>query len=232
MWGRRSRLPSSFVFAALVLHAQDLHSLRSPDRNVEFRLFVTQDKQAIVPGIAYSVFYKGKPLLETSYMAFDLYDQEPLLGEKAGLMNWTSSPGVLIAHYMQDGSIGRRIDVEVRAWDDGVAFRYVIPRTTPVEDLQMVSELPEFAMPVKVESAIQVPFTQEIPGGGWGWIGEKGTAGSYPEMSLEREDDPKVLTTHFRKLWQSVTPLTTPWRVIGIGDSAERAATSADSFRP
>jgi len=36
---------------------------------------------------------------------------------------------------MQNGSLGRRINVEVRAADDGIAFRYVIPRSTPLEEL-------------------------------------------------------------------------------------------------
>ena len=50
----------------------------------------------------------------------------------------------LIAQYIQNGSLGRRVTIEARAYDDGVAFRYYIPRTSTVEDLQIEEELTDF----------------------------------------------------------------------------------------
>src|SRR6185369_1154531 len=50
----------------------------------------------------------------------------------------------LIAQYIQNGSLGRRITIEARAYNDGVAFRYYIPRTSTVEDLQIEEELTDF----------------------------------------------------------------------------------------
>jgi hypothetical protein len=35
---------------------------------------------------------------------------------------------------MQNGSLGRLITVEVRVWDDAAAFRYLIPRSAPLEE--------------------------------------------------------------------------------------------------
>jgi hypothetical protein len=40
---------------------------------------------------------------------------------------------------------------------------------------------------------------------------------------IRKQDEPKVLITHFPKLWESVTPLTTPWRVIGVGQTRQAA---------
>ena len=48
--------------------------------------------------------------------------------------------GRLVAEYMQNGSLGRRINIEVRAADDGVAFRYVIPQTTPLVKMLIEDE--------------------------------------------------------------------------------------------
>ena len=50
----------------------------------------------------------------------------------------------LISSTFQNGSLGRRITIEARAYDDGVAFRYYIPRTSTVEDLQIEEELTDF----------------------------------------------------------------------------------------
>src|SRR6185369_3259945 len=50
----------------------------------------------------------------------------------------------LIAQYIQNGSLGRRITIEARAYDEGIAFRYYIPRTSTVEDLQIEEELTDF----------------------------------------------------------------------------------------
>ena len=50
----------------------------------------------------------------------------------------------LIAQYLQNGSLGRRVTIEARAYDDGIAFRYYIPRTSTVEDLQIEEELTDF----------------------------------------------------------------------------------------
>ena len=170
------------------------------------------------------MLYKGNLLLDTSWLGFDVQFQEPILGEKVGLTNYSEGPGTLTAHYMQDGSLGRLIDIEAKIWDDGVAFRYVIPKSTPLAQIGILSELTEFALPIKIPEPVPQPFTTELPGGTWIAIGEQGTAGSYPPVELIRkQDEPKVLITHFPKLWESVTPLTTPWRVIGVGASRQAA---------
>lgn len=211
------------LLLAVTAAAQDLHSIKSPDGQVEFRLFVSQSASGL-PRIGYQVAYRNKLLLDTSFLGFDIDTQEPILGEKAGLMAWSEKPGMLTAQYMQDGSIGRRLDIEARVWNDGAAFRYVIPRSTPLEDIPIVSELTEFALPVKIAGPVTTPFTGQVPGVGWISVGEQGTAGTYPAMSLMRsEDEDRVLITHFSKTWESVTPLSTPWRVIGVGETREAA---------
>jgi Glycosyl-hydrolase 97 N-terminal len=211
------------LFCALSAEAQDLQTLKSPDGNLEFHLFVSESPSTL-PRIGYQLFYKGTVLLDTSYLGFDIQYQEPILGEKAGLMNYSAGPSTLIAHYMQDGSLGRLIDIEAKIWNGGVAFRYVIPKSTPLTEIQILSELTEFALPVKIPDPPPQPFAAELPGGTWVAIGEQGAAGAYPAMALIRQqDEPKVLITHFPKLWESTTPLTTPWRVIGVGPTRQAA---------
>jgi hypothetical protein len=143
-------------------------------------------------------------------------------------MHWSTKEGEMLAEYMQDGSIGRRINIEVKIQNDQVAFRYLIPRTTPLEELQIADELTEFALATKAPGPIA-----EIPGAGWIAIAEDGNNGSYPPMKLVKSPS-GILVTHLSKPWESVTPFTTPWRVIGLGSSATqaRSATAASPTKP
>ena len=111
---------------------------------------MAQPKGALWPRVGYQVFFRGKPLIATSWMGLDIRDQEPYLGENPGFMSSEtgferrSHYNSLVAHYMQNGSLGRRLDVEIRAYDDGVAFRYIMPRSTPLEEILIRDEATEF----------------------------------------------------------------------------------------
>ena len=157
--------------------------------------------------------FHGKPLIDTSLLGIAIHDQEPILGEKVGLVTATPESvdetytlpvgkhrsvrnhyNSLIAQYLQNGSLGRRVTIEVRAYDDGVAFRYYIPRTSTVEDLQIEEELTDFHFAqdgdayssvlsgyesgkseysrtklsgIKRTSLLGLPFLVEQPGVGW-----------------------------------------------------------------
>jgi hypothetical protein len=82
--------------------------------------------------LAYQVWLRGKPLIDTSYLGWNIHFQEPLLGENVGLSAEKQLHGAnyngLFADYLQNSSTGRRIELEVRVWNDGVAFRYLIPK--------------------------------------------------------------------------------------------------------
>jgi alpha-glucosidase len=138
--------------AAAAFAETDTVSVASPDGQLVLRLFVVSPKDSILVRLAYSVTFHGKLLIDTSLLGIAIHDQEVFLGETVGLVSATprsvNAPGnrynSLIAQYIQNGSLGRRITIEARAYDDGVAFRYYIPRTSTVEDLQIEEELTDF----------------------------------------------------------------------------------------
>ena len=134
--------------AAAVFAETDTVSLASPDGQLVLRLFVVSPKDSILVRLAYSVTFRGKLLMDTSLLGIAIHDQEVFLGETVGLINAKQESvdhyNSLIAQYIQNGSLGRRITIEARAYDDGVAFRYYIPRTSTVEDLQIEEELTDF----------------------------------------------------------------------------------------
>lgn len=100
------------LLCAFAAAAQDLRTVASPNGQIDFRAFVTPPGAGQIERMAYQVLYKGKILVETSFLGFEIRDQT-LLGEKVGLTaSETLSRGrynSLTAEYLQNGSLGRRI---------------------------------------------------------------------------------------------------------------------------
>jgi alpha-glucosidase len=230
------------------LRAQDERRVSSPNGQVEFRIFVAQPNDGGLGQLAYQVYYRGKPALDLSWMGLDIYNQQPLLGEKPGLTHWssdtnsaTTSPSPyhsMLVEYIQDGTVGRRINVEVRAYDDGVAFRYLVPRVTPLYDIPIHDEGTGFSIVgadavahTAINTTFDLPFVTAAPGPEWVAITEVPIP-NFPRMHLIHaggtnlmsrlppgKDDPLIA-------YQGVTPLTCPWRLIIFGFDKEHLGQS------
>ena len=245
---RQNILPYSLPICALLLAAcvtafaqtDPLH-VASPDGQLVMRLFIMTPQDSRLVRLAYQVSYRGKLLIDTSLLGIAIHDQEPFLGENVGLVTSKAESvdeiyrlplgkrqGIrnhynsLIAQYIQNGSLGRRVTIEARAYDDGVAFRYYIPRTSTVEDLQIEEELTDFrfaqdgqgfplilqnyqsasegdSRPAKIStlkrtSLIGLPFLVEQPGVGWVAITEA-QLDNYPGMSVFHPEGTTMRTT-------------------------------------
>jgi alpha-glucosidase len=232
--------------------AQDERRVTSPNGQLEFRIAVAQPENGALFRLAYQIFYRGKRLLDTSYLGLNIHNQEPLLGENAGLTaSSVTKAGVagnynsLIVEYMQNGSLGRSINVEVRATDDGVAFRYHIPRSSPLEDLQLEEETTEFAFAedgmaypaesgrgvelsrIDAKSLLTLPLVAQQPGVGWVGITEVETP-RYPRTYLAHSDGTILITRLSPRpndpnvVFEGATPMTGPWRVVMVGPDRER----------
>jgi alpha-glucosidase len=206
-----------------VLRAQDLLSIASPNGQLEYRVFTVAPHSGEPDRLAYQVLYKSKLFLETSFLGFEIREQPPL-GEKLGLLASSKTDTVqyhsLIAEYMQNGTTGRRVTLEVRAYDDGIAFRYVIPKTSLLEEIFIQEEDTEFhfaadldAFPmvlagfdqpakpesrvklsqISADSLIAVPFVAEQPGVGWISISQVDSSG-YPRLFLNHSEGTTLIT--------------------------------------
>jgi alpha-glucosidase len=183
--------------------AQDERRVMSPNGQLEFRLLIATQANSL-SRIAYQVFLKGKPLINTSFLGLDIQDQEPLLGENVGLTSSGSATAAnydsLIARYMQNGSLGRLINVEVRAYNTGVAFRYVIPQSTPLLEILIAEEATEFR---PVDPRLVTITESKSP--------------TYPPMHLIKADG--SLLTRLSRPFKGTTPLTCPWRMVTLGQA-------------
>ncbi len=227
---------SVFLLAALVpvAHGQsDERRVVSPDGRVEFRISIAPpDSGGYLQRLAYEVFVQSKPVIARSYLGLDIWLQEPLLGENDGITGVVTGSGAgynsLIAQYMQNGSIGRLINIEARAYNAGVAFRYVLPLSTPLKELLIADEATEFRFthPIDWPREQRPPLTVAQPGVGWIAITEIPLA-KFPAMSLARLDANAVVTRlppkadNPDRAYEGATPFTGPWRVIVIGKDRE-----------
>ena len=161
-------------------------------------------------------------------MGLNIHFQEPLLGENVGLSSDKSIREAryngLWADYMQISTTGRRIQLDVRVWNDGVAFRYIVPKSALLLDLLLEDD------------ATQFHFAQDAVGGrpaeaSGGWVGiyEQPMAG-FPPMRLIRSGA-RLMLSHLPGkphdpgvAFEGSTPWTGPWRIVVIGPDRERLA--------
>ena len=230
------RVIALLALLPLLLNAQDERVVKSPDGQVEFRVFVAQPNDGDLAQLAYQVWFHGTEVLTTSWMGLDIHNQEPLLGQNLGLIHSSTGSGgsgeekynTLTAEYMQNGSLGRRLNVEVRAYDDGVAFRYIVPKSAPLTEILIQQEGTVFSFlrdaslsEAGAEARFDIPFITQSEVGPVA-IAEAGLP-AFPRAYLAhvehasliarlppRPDDPNVA-------FVGTTPLTLPWYVVAFG---------------
>jgi alpha-glucosidase len=154
----------SFVFAAaLFAPAQDAGQNRwqvaSPNGQIVF-VVSNGGSGAGAAALHYSVDFHGKRLLDEGELGLDLQGQPALgpgmhyAGSKPGGADETYTIPVgktkeVRDHYNSlvvdfEGESGTRLSVEVRAFDDGVAFRYVVPEQPSIKSVHITAERTQF----------------------------------------------------------------------------------------
>ena len=78
------------LLACAMAFAGDARHVTSPDGKLEFRLFVDEPSPGELSRTGYQIYMNGKPVIKTSYLGIDVLDQEPILGENAGMISSSS----------------------------------------------------------------------------------------------------------------------------------------------
>jgi len=211
----------------------------SPDSNIEFILSNKQVNSGSSM-LVYRVAFRGKLLLKDSELGLEL-QKGGIIGRNLELIK--TEPGsadeqyqtvvgkskVARNHYNSvRADFGsreageRKLTIEIRAYDDGVAFRYVVPEQQDGAELRVVREQTAFefasdavAYPLILQSfttsyedeyqqrqisglhpkwLIALPLLTEFPGTGWMAITEA-NIDNYPGMYLSRVPSKDALTT-------------------------------------
>ncbi len=138
--------------------------LRSPGGRLEIAFRTARDGQAAQTGqLAYSVNFDGKPLIEWSALRLEFQGQRPLGAEVRIAHSATSEQtaayrllagktsavndrynALQLELQEPEGFLRRKLAIEARAFDDAVAFRYVVPQQPTMSDFRLSKEGTEF----------------------------------------------------------------------------------------
>jgi alpha-glucosidase len=138
--------------------------LKSPDGALAIS-FATVRGQTVQPNggqLAYRVDFRGKPLILWSNLGLAIQGSPPLgpavriesAPRSSADETWTPVQGKaspIRDHYnavtietVETAAGGRRLAIEARAYDDGVAFRCVVPEQPNLKELRVLNELTQF----------------------------------------------------------------------------------------
>jgi len=160
-----AKIPALALLAVFTAAAQTgLVALQSPNGTLDISVATVRGRSVEAAGgqLAYRVTFRGKPLIEWSNLGL-LLEGAPPLGPTVHIDSsqpssqdetWTAVQGKasrIRNHYnavsvetVETAAPGRRLLVEARAYDDGVAFRYVVPEQPAIKELRILNEATQF----------------------------------------------------------------------------------------
>jgi alpha-glucosidase len=164
--------------AALAAHAQKSTAiLQSPNGQlvVHFAIQAAQGENA-KGKLVYSVEFRSKPVIDNSSLALEL-EGEPPLGADIRITGTDPGRGVdqysisnakvssvrdaynsLAVHVAEDTGAQRSMTIEARAYNSGIAFRYVLSRQDGIPSIQLHQEDTEFRFPTDaIDWALELP---------------------------------------------------------------------------
>ncbi|MDH4198509.1 MAG: glycoside hydrolase family 97 catalytic domain-containing protein, partial [Candidatus Aminicenantes bacterium] len=190
-------------------------AVTSPDGNLTISLSLETKPQPYLAGerAYYRVTYKGAPVLADSPLGLDFLGAEPLdrdfevvaTEKRTNNSSWENVFGArrtvpdryneLVVSLREKTAPNRRLDVVLRAYDEGVAFRYVLPKQEAVAQFKLAAEMTGFYFAadafayalnrgrfntdnegeyarsalrdIKPSSIINLPLLVELPNGLW-----------------------------------------------------------------
>lgn len=163
--------------AAALCCAQTPIQAVSPDGRLKIDVMTIADHQPSPTGaLSYSVSFEGKPVVEASPIRLDLEGFQPLgpamriVGSAPETADETyhliaGKTSTVRDHYNgvtvdleETTGPRRKLRIEARAFDDAVAFRYIVPEQSAMRDFRLKEEHTEFRM-----SKDAISYALELP---------------------------------------------------------------------
>ena len=126
------------------------------------------------PRLVYSITFNDKPVIDASALRLELANQAAL-GPNLHIVKTTPSSidetyqlvagktksarnhcNTLLVELEEDGADRRKIQIEARAFDDAIAFRYVVPKQPSLSEYKLTKEATEFRIHTDATSYAQV----------------------------------------------------------------------------
>ena len=181
---------------------------------------------------------RGFRVVDSVRATFDITWQ-PVYGERSRIRDHYNQ---LAVDLIDGGTPPRKLRLVLRAYDEGAAFCYTIPEQDGLDSFVISSEETQFrfsgdhpcwpvysaqgvyakAVISGVKKNCERPLLVEIPGGPFVALGEARLV-DYARMRLQPSgDDPHALKSMLSGEVTVNGPLTTPWRVVMIGETPGR----------
>lgn len=208
-----------------------------------------EEKPVILPSALGFTFRNKSPLVDDFVVesaGTSSFDEtwHPVWGQRSEIRNKYNELRVILR---EERSGGREMAVVFRVYDDGVGFRYEIPRQRDIEDFEIMSEKTQFTFagdhsvwyipadldsyehlyrnePLSEVKAVATPVTMETGDGLYLSVHEAALI-DYPEMTLSAVWGRDHMLESNLAPWpdgvrvKGMTPLATPWRTIQIAES-------------
>ena len=224
------------------------YTITSPDGNYAVGFTLSNGM------LYYNVSYKSTAILSDSQLSMtlgtdDLYgsfqvdktstDSKnsswiPVVGSKS---SYPDAYNERVIHLSETIGDKRRLDLTFRAYNEGVAFRYTIPKQAGLTNFTISSENSEFQFtddhyvywddyPQAKYSKVRIsamgdnsmrPLLVEA-GSNFVAIAEAGSLEHYAPMKLNRNGTNRLVTRFRKGTVSSTSPMSTPWRVIMVAD--------------
>jgi alpha-glucosidase len=160
----RSTILALIVSTVSTFAQTNWNVLASPDGRLEISFATVSTNHPGTEGgqLVYAVSFQGKPVVDASEMNLDLEGQPPL-GKNVRIVNVSRSTTDETYHLVtgkvseardhhnalkleleETESPNRKLEIEARAFDDAVAFRYVVPEQPNLSEFRLTREQTEF----------------------------------------------------------------------------------------
>ncbi len=158
---------------------------------------------------------------------------KPVWGERAEIPDNYNELKIDLRHASADRG---PLQLQVRAYDEGVAFRYFFPESSKTQVIEISGERTEFNLPAGAQgfwtpgaqrsyeklpvrdwkSDSEIPLTVELPGRAWLCLAEAAQT-NYPRMRLKAAGEDRLITQLHGEVTET-SPFGSPWRVVLVAD--------------
>lgn len=236
-----------FLLHVIPVVAQKAVQLKSPDGKISFHLFVNTEGK-----IGYDIFYLEKEVIERSSLGVDGWsDHLHLIASRREENNTSWKPVYGERSPVKDNyrggtyTFGRnktgpeRMQIEVRVYNEGVAFRYAFPAAAAGNTVRIQKDLSGFMLPEgtmawftshaqggyqllpltkKWPSAAERPLTLQLKNGLYAALAEAEVVDYCRTYFALDTSKPNTVTCSMYEPVELPTPFATPWRVIMVAE--------------
>lgn len=234
------------LFSFTNLHAQQKHTLASPDKKLVFEV-QTENSDQTTGELVYTISFGNKPVILKSFMGISGWDKnleiesvqdasenttwKTVYGERAEVKDKYNQKTLVV----KAKGRGDRLHVIVRAYNEGIAFRY---KQMGSSYLRIDSERTTFAVPQNTycwfaayaqwehkylpvkdwPGEAERPLTLKLENGLYASLAEAEMVDYSRTKFIVRKGEENIIRCKMYDAVEDIAPFATPWRVVMVAE--------------